>query len=72
MTHTLDELYALDLLLWLRYAEILVLIGAIYWVIWTMKACPYRTKRLVVAFGLLSFNIAAILVRIVWLKLPPW
>lgn len=59
-------------LLYLRFVELAVIIAACWWVVWTQPPCPYRTKRLAIAFVIVALNVAAILVCTLWLGVSPW
>ena len=63
---------AVDVLLHLRMLEVAVMLGAIWWVIFSTPPSNYRAKRLAVAAVLLLINITAIVVAVGWAKVTIW
>lgn len=61
-----------EALLHLRMLEVAVMIGAVWWVIFSTPPSSYRTKRLAIAAVLLAINIAAIVVAVGWAKVTLW
>jgi hypothetical protein len=52
--------------------EVAVMLGAIWWVIFSTPPSNYRAKRLAVAAVLLLINITAIVVAVGWAKVTIW